>query len=194
MVITAFLVNDQVEKIRFFKETFLVVNISPNVIFGMLFFTLNNANVDFSKKKLWEKFYTIEKAFFTIKQVKLIGKKEFIVAALNLGHETFIIPLVFLDSPSNDQESDVYFSCKAQIAALVVNETSILISTEYLDFINIFSPKLILKLFEYIGINDYAIKLIDEQQPLYKPIYSLGPVKLKILKIYIKINLANNFI
>ena len=35
---------------------------------------------------------------------------------------------------------------------------------------------------------------MDDQQPLYGPIYSLGPVKLEILKAYIKNNLANKFI
>ena len=43
-------------------------------------------------------------------------------------------------------------------------------------------------------INDHAIKLVDDWQVLYGPIYSLGPVKLKTLKIYIKNNLANSFI
>lgn len=43
-------------------------------------------------------------------------------------------------------------------------------------------------------INNYTIKLINGKQPSYKPVYSLELVKLKILKIYIKTNLANVFI
>ena len=38
------------------------------------------------------------------------------------------------------------------------------------------------------------IGLEEGKQPPYGPIYNLGPVELKILKIYIKTNLANNFI
>lgn len=45
-----------------------------------------------------------------------------------------------------------------------------------------------------MGINYYTIKLIDNQQPLYKLIYSLGFREQKMFKIYIKTNLANGFI
>ena len=52
MVVAAFLVTDQVDKIRFFEETFLVANVSPNMLLGMSFFTLSGADVDFPKRKL----------------------------------------------------------------------------------------------------------------------------------------------
>ncbi len=45
-----------------------------------------------------------------------------------------------------------------------------------------------------MGINNHAIKLVDDWQPPYGAIYSLGPVELKTLKTYIKNNLANVFI
>ena len=47
---------------------------------------------------------------------------------------------------------------------------------------------------EHTGINDHAKELVDDHQPLYSPIYSLGPVELETVKIYIEINLANRFI
>ncbi len=43
-------------------------------------------------------------------------------------------------------------------------------------------------------INNHTIKLVDNQQPSYDPIYSLSQVELEILKIYIKNNLVNGFI
>ena len=43
-------------------------------------------------------------------------------------------------------------------------------------------------------MNKYTIKLENDKQPLFRPIYSLGPIELKILKTYIKTNLANGFI
>ena len=52
----------------------------------------------------------------------------------------------------------------------------------------------VIKLPKYTGMNSHAIKLEKDKQPLFKPIYSLGPVKLEILKMYIKTNLANDFI
>ncbi len=45
-----------------------------------------------------------------------------------------------------------------------------------------------------MGIYDHAIELVDDWQPLYGPIYSLGLVELETLKVYIKNNLANSFI
>ena len=47
---------------------------------------------------------------------------------------------------------------------------------------------------KYTGMNNYAIKLEEDKQPLFGPIYSLEPVKLKTLKTYIKTNLVIGFI
>ena len=47
---------------------------------------------------------------------------------------------------------------------------------------------------EYIEINNHAIKLVDDWQPSYGPIYSLGQVELETLKTYIETNLKNGFI
>ncbi len=66
--------------------------------------------------------------------------------------------------------------------------------SKYADFADFFSPKLATELSEYIGINDYAIEFVDDWQPLYSPIYSLGSMELEILKAYIETNLANDFI
>ena len=65
---------------------------------------------------------------------------------------------------------------------------------EYSDFVDVFSPKLALKLIKYTGINDHAIKLVDKWQSYYEPIYSLEIVELETLKTYIEINLADSFI
>ena len=47
---------------------------------------------------------------------------------------------------------------------------------------------------EYTEINIHVINLEEGKQLLYRPIYSLRPVELETLKIYIETNLANNFI
>ena len=59
---------------------------------------------------------------------------------------------------------------------------------------NVFFPDLAFELPKYTKINDYTIKLVNDQQLPYKPIYSLGPVELETLKTYIGTNLANEFI
>lgn len=68
------------------------------------------------------------------------------------------------------------------------------ISDKYSDIFNVFSEKKALILPEIIKLNQNTIKLQKSQQPLYRPIYSLGLVELKILKAYIEINLTNSFI
>ena len=76
----------------------------------------------------------------------------------------------------------------------MANKASTSIPTEYSDFANVFSPELALELPEHTGINDHAIELVDDRQPPYGPIYSLGPVELETLKTYIETNLKNGFI
>ena len=47
MVVAAFLVTDKVNRVRFFEETFLVANVSPEVVLEILFLILSGADVDF---------------------------------------------------------------------------------------------------------------------------------------------------
>ena len=51
MVVAAFSVIDQADRVRFFEETFLVANVSPDVVLGMLFLALSGAAVDFPKRE-----------------------------------------------------------------------------------------------------------------------------------------------
>ena len=88
----------------------------------------------------------------------------------------------------------MYSLRKAQIAHLKVDETLTKVSSEYADFANVFSLKLTAELLKHIRINNHTIELIDDWQPSYGPIYRLGPMELKTLKIYIENNLANSFI
>ena len=47
MVFAVFSVKNKVNQVRFFEETFLVANVSLEVVFGMLFLTLSGANIVF---------------------------------------------------------------------------------------------------------------------------------------------------
>ena len=76
----------------------------------------------------------------------------------------------------------------------MANEALTSILTEYSDFAEVFSSELASELLEYTRIKNHAIELVDNQQPLYGPIYSLGPVELETLKTYIKTILASGFI
>ena len=61
MVVAAFSVENKANQIRFFKETFLVANVSPEVVFGILFLTLSGADIDFLGRELRWRTFTIEK-------------------------------------------------------------------------------------------------------------------------------------
>ena len=65
---------------------------------------------------------------------------------------------------------------------LIVKEAPIKIFNKDIKFADIFFLDLASKLPKHTGINEHAIELVDYQQPLYGPIYSLRPVKLEILK------------
>ena len=94
-----------------------------------------------------------------------------------------------------EQEKMLVHSRKqAYIRALLFDKASTEILAEYSNYNNIFSAENAVELPENIGINEHVIKLEENKQPLFVPIYSLGPVELETLKTYIKINLANGFI
>ena len=52
MVIAAFSVTDQADRVGFLKETFLVANISLDMVLTILFLTFSDTNIDFLKRKL----------------------------------------------------------------------------------------------------------------------------------------------
>ena len=52
IVVAVFSMKNKAHWIKFFKEIFLVANVSLKVVLGMLFLTLNSANVDFLENKL----------------------------------------------------------------------------------------------------------------------------------------------
>lgn len=59
---------------------------------------------------------------------------------------------------------------------------------------NIFLTALVIELPNNISINKYNIKLIKRKQSSNKSIYAFSPVKLEILKVYIKVSLKTRFI
>lgn len=70
----------------------------------------------------------------------------------------------------------------------------VLILIEYLEFADVFLNELATEFLKRFNINKHSIYLKSGKQPPYGLIYSSSPVKLEILKIFIKINLINRFI
>ena len=70
IIVLAFLVTDKMDRVRFFDKTFLVANVSPEVVFRIFFFTLSDADIDFLDWKLRWRTYTTEKILLTTKLIK----------------------------------------------------------------------------------------------------------------------------
>ena len=187
MVLASFQVEDKLGRARFFQETFLLADISAEVVLGMPFLTLSNADVQFVEKELTWRSYTTTEVLPTTKWVEPINKKEFAKAALDEKSETFVIHVASLNlSPG------IHLDREAQIASLFTEEVKI--PDKYSDFTNVFSEEKTLVLPEYTELNEHAIDLEDDKQLPYGPIYSLSPVELETLKTYIEIHLKTGFI
>ena len=182
--------TDKVNQVRFFEETFLLANVSPEIIFRIFFLTLSSINIDFLNRELRWRTYITKKTLPTTRHIKLVGKKEFAIATLNPEYKTFVIYVGSLNStPLN-----IYFFRRPQISGLLAKEALTKVSDKYINFADVFSPDLASKLSKHTKINDYAIELVEGQQLFYGPIYSLEPIELETFKTYIETNLANRLI
>ena len=189
MVIVNCSAKDKLGKIRFFQKTFLLANISLEVVLEMLFLTFSKANIRFAERELVWRTYTAAEALLTTKRVEIINKREFAIAVLNADDEIIVVYVAALAEPTI---MPIHSSRQAQVAALTSEE--IRIPAEYSDFSNVFSSDSAAELPEHTGINNQPINLLNNKQPLYSSIYSLEPVELEKLKTYIEANLASSFI
>ena len=91
MVIADFQVEDKTSRPRFFQKTFLVADTKFKVILGMLFLKISNADVSFGKGTFTWKIYTTNEALPTTERVQIVDPKEFVIAALNVDSEMFVV-------------------------------------------------------------------------------------------------------
>ena len=167
----------------------MLINISLEVVLGIIFFTFNRKDIQFIEQKFIWKTYTATKALPITRTVEIIDKKKFAVATLNIDNETFVVHIVALAELTTML---IYLCYQAQVALLTSKKTGI--PAKYSEFSDVFSSDSAAKLPEHTGINNYLINLLDDKQLPYGPIYSLGLVELKMLKTYIEANLASGFI
>ena len=182
--------EDKANRPRFFQESFLVADTKFELIVGMPFLKISNADVSFGEWTLTWKTYTTNKALATTERVQIIDKKDFVIVALDANNKTFVMHVAIREQ----EEMPVHSEKQAKVGALLFNEAPTEVLTEYSDYSDIFSAEYVAELPENTGMNEYAIELEEDKQPLFGLIYSLGSVELETLKTYIKINLANGFI
>ncbi len=191
IVVSIFSMSDKNSRKRFFVESIVLAYLKSDVIPGMPFQIMSNTNIDFQARDLRWRSYITADIFPTTSWVELIEKKEFVAAAFDPEHKAFIVHVVAL---SIDPGNKVYLSKKVQIAYWKVDKAPTKMPSKYTDVTDVFSPKLAAELPKHIGINDYAVKLVNDWQPSYNSIYSLEPIELEIIKAYINNDLANDFI
>lgn len=179
--------EDKQKKTQFFQEIFLVTNTAIEIILDILFLAVSKVKINFTNRELNLKTYTLYKILSTTKKVKIIDLKKYTAVALSLHKEAFVMHVAYLRA-----KISIYSAQKAEIALWLAKKINV--STEYTDFSDVFFTKSAAVLLNRSDINKHVINLEPDKQPHDRLISSLGLVELKTLKIYIKINLANNFI
>ena len=96
MVLASFQVKDKLGRPQFFQETFLLADLSMEVVVEMPFLTFSNANIQFTQKKLTWRSYTTAEALPTTKQVEIINSKKFAKATLDEYVKAFVMHVIFL--------------------------------------------------------------------------------------------------
>ena len=124
IVIVGFSLQNKLEKIWFFQETFLVADTRIKVVLRIPFFTLSNSNRRFAERELVWKTYSGAKALPMTWRVEIIDKKEFALAVLNEENKTFVVHIVAFSIDSN-----VHASWRVKIFLLDVKE--VIIPSEY---------------------------------------------------------------
>ena len=157
------------------------------VVLGMFFFIFSNADVQFAEKELIWKTYTTKKALPSTCQVEIIDQKEFAKATLDENIQAFVMHISSLGS-----RISIHPAREAQLPLLITEKVTM--PVEYSDFADVFLEKSANIFPERTGANEHAIKLEEDKQPSYWPMYSLQLIKLKTFKTYIETNLANVFI
>ena len=102
MVISTFFISDKNSRERFFEKNFLLAEVKPEIVLGIPFLTMSNADVVFQARDFQWKSYTTGDVLPTTRQVKLIGKKEFAAITLDPKHKPFAIHLAALSINSCD--------------------------------------------------------------------------------------------
>lgn len=78
---------------------------------------------------------------------------------MNLEYKVFVLYVATLGVDLGDE---VHLSRRALIPHLKTDEVPTKVSSKYTDFIDVFSPNLVINLSEYTRINDHIIKLTDD--------------------------------
>ena len=160
MVIANFQVENKGDRPRFFQETFLMANTKFEVVLGMPFLKISNADVVFGEETLKWRSYTINEALSTTERLQLVDPKDFVIAALNRDSKTFVVHVAI----RKREEMPVHTEKQAQVRALLFDKALNEILAEYSDYSDVFSAENTAELLKNTGMNEHAIKLEEGKQ------------------------------
>ena len=87
------------------------------VVVGMPFLKISNANVAFGEGTLIWRSYTTNEALLTTERVQLADPKKFVIAALDADSETFIVHVAIWEQEEMAMDLDRKARIKAQSGA-----------------------------------------------------------------------------
>lgn len=132
------------------------IDIGAQKIDGSTFSTdgieLTNFQIKFADQELNWKTYTLNEALPTTKQMQIIDRKEFAIAALASEKAVFVMHVAYLEP-----KMLIHPDRKAQIALFLAKKISV--SKKYANFSDFFSKKSAVMLPNCLDINKYAIDL-----------------------------------
>lgn len=89
---------------------------------------------------------------------RFLVKRKFGATTPNLGKKAFVIHVAYFKA-----KISIYPACKAQITLLMVEKVTI--PAKYLNYLDLFSKKSVVKLSKYSNINKLVINLKPDKQP-----------------------------
>lgn len=161
-----------------------------SIILEISFLVFNKTNIQINIKSFIWRTYSAAKVLSIIKRIKVINQYKYAIMALGKNSDIFVVHVTALKTLN----LYLYLFRALLLATLYQNKALTKIFLKYADYVNIFSHNMVIQLPKNIGINKLAIELIKGKQLLYSSIYSLSPVKLKILKAHIKTYLNTKLI
>ena len=117
MVIADFQVEDKGSRPKFLQETFLMADTKFEMVLGMLFLKISNADVAFGEGTLTWKSYITSEALPITERVQLVDPKEFVIAALDADSKTFVVHVAIWEREEIAMDPGRKTQIEAQIEA-----------------------------------------------------------------------------
>ena len=113
-----------------------MADIKFEMILRMPFLKISNADVSFDEGTLLWKSYTTNKALPTIEQVQIVDPKEFVITALDVDSETFVVYVAIRKHEemvmdlARKAQIEAQYETQAQVGALLFDEAPTAVSAE----------------------------------------------------------------